>query len=207
MCANPDWRKVKTVSRLEMLLDPRANTRALKDALMLRYLDGGGYGCNYPDDRFSMVRRWFHHFVFYGFLLCFAATAVAGSKVLLPRAREARSVLPTELTRMGATVDEVTAYETRQADNSGEELIERLTDGTIDMVTFTSSSTVKNFHRLLPPDRADRLMQGVTVASIGPITTETASTLGFHVDLNAEEYTIPGLSSAIVEFYGEKAPE
>lgn len=63
--------------RLENLFDPRANTRALKDVLTLRYLDGGGYGCNYPDERFSMVRRWFHHCVFYGFLLCFAATAVA----------------------------------------------------------------------------------------------------------------------------------
>ncbi len=69
------WRD--TGGRLGQLFDPRANSRALKDALILRYLDGGGYGCNYPDDRFSMVRRWFHHFVFYGFLLCFAATAVA----------------------------------------------------------------------------------------------------------------------------------
>jgi citrate/tricarballylate utilization protein len=45
--------------------------------LILKYLDGGGHGCNYPDNRFSMIRRWFHHAVFYGFMLCFAATSVA----------------------------------------------------------------------------------------------------------------------------------
>ncbi len=128
----------------------------------------------------------------------FSATAVKGAKVLLPRAREARSVLPEELTRMGATVDEVTAYETRQAQNSGTELIKRLTDGSIDVVTFTSSSTVKNFHRLLPSDRADRLMQGVTVASIGPITSQTARDLGLSVTIEAEAYTIPGLIRAIL---------
>jgi citrate/tricarballylate utilization protein len=69
------WRD--TGGRPGMLFHPRTNFHALKDALMLRYLDGGGYGCNYPDDRFSMARRWFHHFVFYGFLLCFTATTVA----------------------------------------------------------------------------------------------------------------------------------
>jgi citrate/tricarballylate utilization protein len=59
------------------LIDPHANAQALWDALRLKYLDGGGYGCNYPDDRFSMVRPWFHHGVFYGFMFCLSATAVA----------------------------------------------------------------------------------------------------------------------------------
>jgi len=67
----------KTGGKSAEMLDRRANLQALGDALKLRYLDGGGYGCNYPDDRFSMVRRYFHHGVFYGFLLCLASTAVA----------------------------------------------------------------------------------------------------------------------------------
>ena len=128
----------------------------------------------------------------------FTATPVEGSKILLPRAREARSVLPVELGRMGATVDEVTAYETRQVENSATDLIARLTAGTIDMVTFTSSSTVKNFHRLLPPERVDRLMKGVSVVSIGPITSQTALDLGLSVTIEAEQYTIPGLIQAIL---------
>jgi len=59
------------------LIALRANVQALWDALRLRYLDGGGHGCNYPDDRFSMVRPWLHHGVFYGFMCCLAATTVA----------------------------------------------------------------------------------------------------------------------------------
>ena len=129
----------------------------------------------------------------------FAATPIKGRRILLPRAREARSVLPVELTRLGATVDEITAYETWQAQESADELIARMEAGTVDMVTFTSSSTVKNFQRLLPPERADRLMQGVTIASIGPITSRTARELGLAVTVEAESYTVAGLIQAIVD--------
>jgi citrate/tricarballylate utilization protein len=54
-----------------------AHVQAIWDVLRLKYLDGGGHGCNYPDDRFSMIRRYFHHTVFYGFMLCLASTTVA----------------------------------------------------------------------------------------------------------------------------------
>ncbi len=57
--------------------DFRSILRAAADALQLKYLEGGGQGCNYPGERFSMIRRWFHHLVFYGFMLCFGATTVA----------------------------------------------------------------------------------------------------------------------------------
>ena len=69
------WRE--TEGRVSDFLDYRAHFQAIRDVLRLRYLDGGGHGCNYPDDRFSMVRRTFHHAVFYGFLLCFASTTLA----------------------------------------------------------------------------------------------------------------------------------
>jgi citrate/tricarballylate utilization protein len=67
----------ETGGQLGELIDLRANSQAIKDVLQLKYLDGGGHGCNYPNDRFSMIRRWFHHGVFYGFLLCFSSTAIA----------------------------------------------------------------------------------------------------------------------------------
>ena len=51
--------------------------RAMVDAMRLRYLDGGGDGCTYPGEAPAHARRWFHHFTFYGFLLCFASTTVA----------------------------------------------------------------------------------------------------------------------------------
>lgn len=59
------------------LTNPRYNLQAIWDVLRLKYLDGGGHGCNYPDDRFSMIRRWYHHLTFYGFMLCFASTSIA----------------------------------------------------------------------------------------------------------------------------------
>ncbi len=67
----------KTGGTLAELIDSHANRRAIWEVMKLKYLDGGGHGCNYPDDRFSMVRRWFHHLVFYGFILCFTSTTVA----------------------------------------------------------------------------------------------------------------------------------
>jgi citrate/tricarballylate utilization protein len=67
----------ETGGQLGELVDLHANLQAIKDVLQLKYLDGGGHGCNYPDDRFSMIRRWLHHCVFYGFLLCFTSTAIA----------------------------------------------------------------------------------------------------------------------------------
>lgn len=59
------------------LWNPRGHLQAIWDVLRLKYLDGGGHGCNYPDDRFSMIRRYFHHAVFYGFMLCLASTTIA----------------------------------------------------------------------------------------------------------------------------------
>ena len=130
---------------------------------------------------------------------------LAGRRVLLPRAREARPVLPVELTRMGAVVDEVPAYETVQAREAAEPLVEALRSGEIDMVTFTSSSTVRNFKSLLPGgEPLEALLKGVAVASIGPITSDTARELGFTVDVTAESYTIPGLCDAILSHYQQR---
>ena len=67
----------ETGSSTKPLTDKKANLQAIWDVLRLKYLDGGGYGCNYPDDKFSMIRRYLHHSVFYGFLLCLASTTIA----------------------------------------------------------------------------------------------------------------------------------
>lgn len=126
---------------------------------------------------------------------------LAGKKILLPRAKEARPILPVELTKMGARVDEITAYQTIPVEDNKDRVLERLKNKSIHMVTFTSSSTVKNFKRLIPDRDFTSLLDGVTIASIGPITTETAQKLGFTVHVTAEEYTIPGLCEAIQKYY------
>jgi uroporphyrinogen III methyltransferase/synthase len=131
----------------------------------------------------------------------FKGLDVAGSKILLPRADGARPVLPLELSRMGARVEEIITYRTHPADHSAAELIAKLENRKVDVITFTSSSTATNFRALLPDARFEQLLQGVTVASIGPITTETAQKLGFTVRLTADTYTIPGLVESIVRHY------
>ena len=131
----------------------------------------------------------------------FEGIPVEGKAILLPRAREARSVLPEELTRMGARVDEVIAYVTEIAHHNVDAMLSRLESGDIDCLTFTSSSTVRNFKRLLPPDKFDILIQKTTVACIGPITAETAESLGFDVHIVAQDYTIPGLYAALVDYF------
>ena len=123
---------------------------------------------------------------------------VAGQNILLPRAAEARPILPEELTKMGARVHEIAVYHTQPVSDHADRLVEELETKSIDIITFTSSSTVSNFKSLLPVDRFSELINGVTIASIGPITTETAERLGFTVNLTAERYTIPGLVEAIL---------
>jgi uroporphyrinogen III methyltransferase/synthase len=127
---------------------------------------------------------------------------VTGRKILLPRAEGARPVLPRELSKMGAQVDEIISYRTVQGQAGAEDLAKELKSGLVDMVTFTSSSTVKNFMALLPEKKAADLLSGTTIAAIGPITADTASEMGLKTDVIADEYTIEGLCKAILEYYG-----
>lgn len=130
----------------------------------------------------------------------FKGQELKGKKILLPRAKEARPILPVELKAMGAEVDEVTAYTTIEDRSKAELLIKNLKAGKVNIVTFTSSSTVKNFHAMLPQDEINSLMKGVLTASIGPITAETARELGFNIDIVAESFTIKGLCEAILKY-------
>jgi uroporphyrinogen III methyltransferase / synthase len=128
-----------------------------------------------------------------------------GSSILLPRAFEAREILPDELRQMGAQVDVVEAYRTVMPEAGAEKLAAMLENGEIDMATFTSSSTVINFVSMFK-DKRDALMQwmkDVTVACIGPITAKTAEDNGLKVGISAKEYTVEALTAAIVEHYSK----
>ena len=125
---------------------------------------------------------------------------VRGARVLLARAAEAREVLPEELTRRGATVDVVPAYRTVRGTANADELRAALRDRAIDAVTFTSSSTVRYFLDLVGGEAA-RLLQGVVVASIGPITAETAARHGIASHIVPDSYTIPALTDALVRHF------
>jgi len=124
-----------------------------------------------------------------------------GDKVLLPRADIARKILPRALGKLGAKVTEVVAYKTIAEDNNSMEIVELLKSKKIDIVTFTSSSTVRNFLSMLQTPGIQDLMKNVLVACIGPITARTAEEAGLKVAIQAKEYTIEGLIKAIVEYF------
>jgi uroporphyrinogen III methyltransferase/synthase len=127
----------------------------------------------------------------------------AGDRILLPRADIARKVLPEALTGLGALVDEVTTYRTLPGAGQAGLILDMLKAGEINLITFTSSSTVRNFVHMPGVGDISSLLSGVTVACIGPVTAATARELGVRVDLVAEEYTIEGLVSAILKYFNK----
>src|SRR5271157_5059517 len=132
---------------------------------------------------------------------------VKGKRVLLVRAKVARDVIPRELRQAGVHVDVVEAYETVTPQSSTRRLRAVLASRTRKphAITFTSSSTVRNFVALLGLRSARAALKkpgphrGVHTVSIGPVTSTTLREFGLPVDIEAREYTIPGLVSAIVE--------
>ncbi len=122
---------------------------------------------------------------------------VAGQKVLLARAEEARDILPVSLKAMGVEVWDVPVYKTVIGGANREELQTMLREKEIQIVTFTSSSTVRNFVTLLDGDIS--LLEGVLLYSIGPITSATAQELGLTIFKEAAQYTISGLVETLLE--------
>lgn len=127
---------------------------------------------------------------------------VKGKQVLLVRAKVARDVIPRELRSAGARVDVVEAYETMVPPSSRSRLRAVLHDPgkRPHIVTFTSSSTVKNFVSLLGkknPRAVLKWLDRARLLSIGPVTSATLREVGLRVDVQAREYTIPGLVAAI----------
>ena len=121
-----------------------------------------------------------------------------GDKVLLPRADLARPVLVETMIEMGMEVNEVITYRTLPENRNQEELINKLEERMIHLITFTSSSTVTNFVKIFESrERRDELLKGVKIACIGPITAATASENGLEPDMTAEDYTIDGLIEVI----------
>lgn len=126
------------------------------------------------------------------------------TRVLIPRARIARDVIPDALTAAGARVDIVVAYDTVGPDASEAARIRSLIrDGDIDAVAFTSSSTVENLVEILGRDTTSAL-DGIVKASIGPVTTETASSLGIAIDVTAAEPTTENLVQSLVDWYASR---
>ena len=116
-------------------------------------------------------------------------------EVLLPRTDVASEDAAKDLTALGALVDQPVAYRTLVPEGSREKARHELSHGKIDIATFTSSSTVQNLVKLLDGDKS--LLDGPTIACIGPVTAQTARNLGLKVDVVAARHTVKGLVQAL----------
>ncbi|MCX6344884.1 MAG: uroporphyrinogen-III C-methyltransferase [Armatimonadetes bacterium] len=122
----------------------------------------------------------------------------SGKHILILCALEAREVLPEKLTKRGALVDIAPVYRTEIENSSAHSIREMLLSGEIDIITFTSSSTVTNLITLIGEEAAKSLPASVQIACIGPITAQTAAENGLKPSIVAEDYTVEGLVAAIL---------
>jgi uroporphyrinogen III methyltransferase/synthase len=122
-----------------------------------------------------------------------------GMRVLVPRAEVARDALPSLLAMRGAEVEILPVYQAVCPAAAGPALMRLFGAEGVDVISFTSSSTVANFVRAFPDDRLPAVLGDAEVACMGPVTADTARKLGLRVDIVAREYTTHGLVQAIVE--------
>ena len=130
---------------------------------------------------------------------------LSGQKLLFPRVETGgRAILVKELTNQGASVVEVAAYQSQCPEHVDQKAWQALKQQQIDIITFASSKTVKNFYTLLQQqsdvNTIDKILAQVCLASIGPQTSITCRELLGRIDLEAREYTLEGLTRAIASY-------
>jgi uroporphyrinogen III methyltransferase/synthase len=129
--------------------------------------------------------------------------SLQGRRVLLPRADIAREALPDLLRSEGAEVDVVVAYRTVPVTDELSTAIKLISEGQVDVVTFTSGSTVRSF--LSGIKDKDRLRGRLVAASIGPITSQALREAGLGPAIEAGVYTVDGLIDAIERYFAQRA--
>lgn len=134
--------------------------------------------------------------------------ALHGQNFLIPRAAQARDFLPRALEAAGARADVVPVYRTVAPRDTEKRRVEvLLAGGGVDCITFTSSSTVRNFAELFDTTDLGPLLAGVRVACIGDITASTAAEFGLQTHIQPTEFTTDALARAIAEFYAHTSPD
>ncbi len=134
---------------------------------------------------------------------------LSAKKILFPRVETGgRAILVKELTAKGAKLVEVAAYQSRCPDKIDSNIWQRLQQKQIDVITFASSKTVSNFVKLIdqeltPNHKIQNILQNIAIASIGPQTTKTCYELLKRVDIEATEYTLEGLTNAIIQYFSD----
>jgi uroporphyrinogen III methyltransferase/synthase len=131
----------------------------------------------------------------------FGRLEMKGKKVLFPKADKARDLIPTALGEMGALITAPIAYRNVIPDVIPEKALQALEEQKIHCITFTSSSTAENLAAILGENRLLRLLEGVAVAAIGPVTAKTCRELGLEVHIEPKEYTLEKMTEAIAAFF------
>ena len=126
---------------------------------------------------------------------------ISGKRILLPRADIAGADLHLGLEKCGAHIDDIIAYSTCLEDDQGEKVIDGIRSGNFDLITFTSSSTVKNFIQLIGRSHLKQAFSSAIIACIGPVTKKTAESYGLKVHIQPGKYTITDLVQSIVKYY------
>lgn len=129
------------------------------------------------------------------------ADGLKNLNVLIPRASVARDYLPRALEELGARVDVVPAYRTSLPANLDRGRIAAMLSGGTDCIAFTSSSTVRNLAQLFDTQDLSEALSGVVIACIGDVTATTAADYGLRVEIQSDEFTIPALARAIVDYF------
>jgi uroporphyrinogen III methyltransferase/synthase len=131
----------------------------------------------------------------------FKEEGVKGKRLLLVRSELASDILPEKLRRMGAGVDEVSSYTVRKPRVNPDKIKQLFKKQEIDLITFTSPSTFTNFISMMKGEPVTKLLKGVKIAAIGPVTKKEITAQGIKVAVTASHHTVPGLVDAITAYY------
>jgi uroporphyrinogen-III synthase len=128
-------------------------------------------------------------------------------RILLVKGNLARPVLRDALINMGADVTDLIAYETSMNESGKEQLLYLLRERKLDVITFTSSSTVQSFMRMMEGEDIASLLSGCVIACIGPITKETAEKAGLSVHICPDQYTIDDMIKEMEQYFAKRTME
>ncbi len=152
------------------------------------------------EDKGLLVEAMPEKFIAESVIDCLKPLIKPNDKILLPRSDLARTILVDVLTELGTKVDEVIAYRTKKNNEFDESIIEKIKDKSINIITFTSSSTVTNLMEII---KDKSILEDIILASIGPATSETMRQHGIEPNIEAETYTIQGLFDSILSYVKE----
>jgi uroporphyrinogen III methyltransferase/synthase len=193
-----DWLIFTSVNGVRFFMDRLDQSRHDLRALKARICAIGPATRKAIEDLHLKVDLMPEEYVAESVVQAFAVQDLAGKKILLPRAAVARDVIPIELSKLGALVDVVEAYRNVVPPNAAARAHESFSnEKKPDWITFTSSSTVKNLLAIIGREA----LEGVRIASIGPVTSATLCANGLKVDAEAKQFTLDGLIDAILAFY------